>query len=83
MVFPAFGKCTGQVQIPPIYSLIPPLGIGITLKAGISHLSPIPPRVIPIVIIVNKLLIRLIYKAINQSVTNVAGIMLVIYPCWG
>lgn len=83
MVFPAFGKCTGQVQIPPIYSLIPPLGIGITLKAGISRPSSIPPKVIPRLIIVKSSLISLICKAINQSVTNVAAIGLVIYPCWG
>lgn len=83
MVFPRFGKCTGDWQIPPIYSLIPPRGIGITLKTGISPISTIPPAVIPIVISVNKTLISLISKGVNQSVTNVAPLRLVVYPCWG
>jgi len=50
MVFRAFGKCTGKVEIPGKDPLIPPPGIGITLQTGISMISPIPPKVIPRVI---------------------------------
>lgn len=50
MVFSAFGKCTGKVEIPGKDPLIHPPGIGITRQSGISAISPIPPKVIPKVI---------------------------------
>ena len=83
MVFPDFGKCTGKREIPPNCTLIPPPGIGITSKVGISCSSPIPPKVIPIVSQVNKSLIILIHKGVNQSVTNVAAMRPPSFPHWG
>lgn len=83
MVFASFGKCAQDYQFPAIYSLIPPRGIGITLKRGISLISPIPPEVIPIETFVNKTLIFLISKAVNQNVTNVAAWLLETCSCWG
>jgi len=83
MVFRGFSKCTGKPIIPRKDPLIPPPWIGITRKTGISVISPIPPWVIPIVILVNRRLISLIYKCVNQSVTNVATLGQSIYPPWG
>lgn len=83
MVFRAFGKCTGKTEIPPNCSLIPTPGIGITFENGITVISTIPPKVIPTVISVNKWLIFLIYKRVNQSVTNAAAIWHIIYLRWG
>lgn len=73
MVFPGFGKCAGKTGIPRNCALIPPRGIGITLQAGISAISTIPPKVIPIVIFTNRTLIFLIFRRVNQSVINKAG----------
>lgn len=83
MVFQRFGKPTAKLQIPPNYSLIPPRWIGITLELGISWISPIPPKVIPIETFVNKTLILHIFRAVNQSVTNVAKPRLESCPHWG
>jgi hypothetical protein len=83
MVFPGFGKCTGKTGIPRNCALIPPRGIGITLQDGISAISTIPPKVIPIVIFVTKSLISLIFRRVNQSVINKAGASLESYACWG
>ncbi|CUH86551.1 hypothetical protein PH5382_00464 [Phaeobacter sp. CECT 5382] len=83
MVFPRFGKCTGDQRIPPISSLIPPRGIGITLKSGISWISTISPEVIPTETFLNRRLISLIIKAVNQSVTNVAAAGLESCSHWG
>jgi hypothetical protein len=83
MVFPGFGKCTGKTGIPRNCALIPPRGIGITLQDGISAISTIPPKVIPMAIFVNKTLISLIFRPVNQSVINKAGITLERYPSWG
>lgn len=72
MVFRDFRKCTGKAEIPRNCALIPPPGIGITLKNGISLISTIPPTVIPTVGPVNGSLTPLICKPVNQCVTNMA-----------
>lgn len=83
MVFPDFSKCRGKTEIPRNCALIPPRGIGITLQSGISQISTIPPKVIPMVIFVNKTLISLIFRPVNQSVINKAGATLESYASWG
>lgn len=72
MVFRDFRKCTGKGEIPRNCTLIPPPGIGITLKTGISLISTIHPTVIPTLNPVNGSLIPLVCKPVNQCVTNMA-----------